>query len=117
MIVVEQAKALALNLTHPNKVLDTIPTAKTFNFKGKELVVTPHRLDEVKVLRNLGIQAPAPILYYYDWVGRFTPYEHQKMTAAFLTMNSKAVVLNEIGTGKTQSAGRGTVLHPLLLAG
>ena len=104
MIVVEQAKALALNLTNPNRVLDTIPTAKVLNFKGKDLVVTPHRQDEVKVLRNLGIQAPAPILYYYDWVGQFTPYEHQKMTAAFLTMNSKALVLNEIGTGKTQSA-------------
>ena len=104
MIVVEQAKALALNLTHPNKVLDTIPTAKVLNFKGKDLVVAPHRLDEVKVLRNLGIHAPSPILHYYDWVGRFTPYEHQKMTAAFLTMNSKALVLNEIGTGKTQSA-------------
>ena len=104
MLVVEQHKALALNLTNPNRVLDTIPTAKLLNFKGKELVVTPHRQDEVKVLRNLGIQAPAPILYYYDWVGRFTPYEHQKMTAAFLTMNQKALVLNEIGTGKTQSA-------------
>lgn len=104
MIVVEQAKALALNLTHPNKVLDTIPTAKVLNFKGKDIVVAPHRLDEVKVLRNLGIPAPSPILHYYDWVGRFTPYDHQKMTAAFLTMNHRALVLNEIGTGKTQSA-------------
>lgn len=104
MIVVEKAKALALNLTHPNKVLDTIPTARLLNFNGKDLVVTPHRLDEVKVLRNLGIKAPAPILYYYNWSGRFEPYEHQKMTAAFLTMNQRALVLNEIGTGKTQSS-------------
>lgn len=104
MIVVEQAKALALNLKHPNKVLDTIPTAKVLNYGGKDLVVTPHRLDEVRVLRNLGIQAPAPILHYYDWVGKFEPYDHQKMTAAFLTMNHKALVLNEIGTGKTQAS-------------
>jgi SNF2 family DNA or RNA helicase len=104
MIVVEQAKALALNLKHPNKVLDSIPTAKTLSYGGKDLVVTPHRLDEVKVLRNLGIKAPAPILHYYDWVGKFEPYDHQKMTAAFLTMNHKALVLNEIGTGKTQAS-------------
>lgn len=104
MIVVESAKALALNLKHPNQVLSSIPTAKVLTFEGKELVVAPHRLDEVKVLRNLGIKAPAPILHYYDWVGKFEPYEHQKMTAAFLTMNQKCLVLNEIGTGKTQSA-------------
>lgn len=55
-------------------------------------------------LRDLGIKAPSPILHYYDWVGRFTPYDHQRMTAAFLTMHQKCLVLNEIGTGKTQSA-------------
>lgn len=104
MIVVEAAKALALNLANPNRVLETIPSAKVLNFKGKRLVVTPHRQNEVKILRNLGIGAPAPILHYYNWVGRFTPFEHQKMTAAFLTMNQKALVLNEIGTGKTQAA-------------
>lgn len=55
-------------------------------------------------LRSLGIAAPSPILHYYDWPGQFTPYEHQRLTAAFLTMNNKCLVLNEIGTGKTQSA-------------
>ena len=52
----------------------------------------------------LGIKAPSPILHYYDWCGDFTPYKHQKMTSAFLTMHDKALVLNEIGTGKTHSA-------------
>lgn len=104
MIVVEQAKALALKLNNPNKVLDSIPTAKKLTYDGVDLVVTPHGLDEVRVLRNLGIKAPSPILHYYDWKGKFTPYEHQKMTAAFLTMNRRGLVLNEIGTGKTQSA-------------
>ena len=104
MVVVEQAKAIAMKLTNPNRVLDTIPTAKLMTVKGTEIVVTPHKLDEVRVLRNLGIKAPSPIMHYYDWVGRFVPYEHQKLTAAFLTMNKKALVLNDIGTGKTQSA-------------
>lgn len=104
MLVVEEAQALALNLKNPNKVLECIPTAKRMTYNGAELVVTPHRNDEVKILRNLGIKAPAPILHYYKWAGRFEPYEHQKMTSAFLTMNRRALVLNEIGTGKTQSA-------------
>jgi SNF2 family DNA or RNA helicase len=103
MLVVEEAKAIALKLNNPQRVLECIPTAHLMP-KYDNLVVLPHKPDEVRVLRNLGIKAPAPIMHYYDWVGGFTPYEHQKATSAFLTMNDKALVLNEIGTGKTQSA-------------
>ena len=77
MLVVEKAKALALKLNNPNRVLDTIPTAKQINVRGHNLVVAPHRLDEVRVLNNMGIKAPSPILHYYDWPGRFTPFDHQ----------------------------------------
>lgn len=104
MLVVEKAKALALRLSNPERVLATIPTAKILATKEGNLVVAPHRLDEVRVLRNLGIQAPSPILHYYNWPGRFTPYHHQKQTAAFLTIHPRALVLNQIGTGKTKSA-------------
>jgi SNF2 family DNA or RNA helicase len=104
MLVVERAKALALKLNNPNRVLDSIPTAKPYEVRGIPIVVTPHRLDEVKVLNNLGIKAPSPILHYYDWPGQFTPFDHQKQTAAFLTLQQRGLVLNEIGTGKTQSA-------------
>ena len=104
MLVIEKAKALALKLKNPNKVLDTIPTARMLSVRGTDVVIVPHRLDEVRVLNNLGIKAPSPIMHYYDWSGRFTPFDHQKETAAFLTMNPKGLVLNDIGTGKTQSA-------------
>ena len=104
MLVVEQAKALALKLNNPNRVLDSIPTAKPYEVRGVPIVVTPHRLDEVRVLRNLGIKAPSPILHYYNWCGKYKPYEHQRQTEAFLTLNHSGLVLNEIGTGKTQSA-------------
>lgn len=104
MLVIEKAKALALKLNNPNRILDTIPTAKHISVRGMDLVVAPHRLDEVRVLNNMGIKAPSPILHYYDWPGRFTPFDHQKETAAFLTLHNKGLVLNDIGTGKTQSA-------------
>lgn len=97
MLVIEKARSLAMKLADPGRVLACIPSAKIINVRGTDLVVTPHNPDEVRVLRNLGIRAPAPILHYYDWPGRFTPYEHQRLTAAFLTMNSRALVLNEIG--------------------
>ena len=104
MLVVEKAKALALKLNNPNRVLDSIPTAKPFEIRGTQIVITPHRLDEVKVLNNMGIKAPSPILHYYNWPGQYTPFDHQKQTAAFLTLQHRGLVLNEIGTGKTQSA-------------
>jgi len=104
MLVVEKVKALALKLNNPNRVLDSIPTAKPMQVQGHQIVVTPHRLDEVKVLNNMGIRAPSPILHYYDWPGQYTPFDHQKQTAAFLTLQHRGLVLNEIGTGKTQSA-------------
>lgn len=104
MLIVEEAKAIALKLNNPQRVTECIPSAHRINYEGNDIVVVPHNPDEVRVLRNLGIKAPAPIMHYYDWVGDFTPYAHQKSTSAFLTMNNKALVLNEIGTGKTHSA-------------
>ena len=104
MLVVENAKALALKLRNPQQVLDSIATAKSLNYNGTPLVVLPHKIDEVRILNNLGIRAPSPILYHYDWPGGFVPYDHQKQTAAFLTLNQRGLVLNDIGTGKTVSA-------------
>jgi len=104
VLVIEQAKALALKLNNPQRVLECIPTAKLIQYNGHTFTAVRHGPDEVRVLRNLGIKAPAPILHYYDWPGNLTPYNHQRLTSAFLTMNKKALVLNEIGTGKTHSA-------------
>ena len=69
MLVVEKAKALALKLNNPNRVLDSIPTAKPYEVRGVPIVITPHRLDEVKVLRNLGDQSaqPHPALLRLAW--------------------------------------------------
>lgn len=104
MLVIPSAKALALKLKNPERVLNSVTTAKQISLSGQPLVVVPHKVRVVEKLRALGIAAPSPILHYYDWPGQFTPYEHQRMTAAFLTMHRKCLVLNEIGTGKTQSA-------------
>lgn len=104
MFVSKEHKALILNLRNPNVVLDTIPKSKLIQKDGKNIVIVKHGIDEVRVLRNVGIPAPSPILHHYEWVGKFDPYDHQKQTAAFLTTNQRGIVLNEIGTGKTQSA-------------
>jgi SNF2 family DNA or RNA helicase len=94
-------KALLLRVREPGRITTVIP-------KSRELpnnqVVVKWGLDEAQVLRNLRIKnVPSPILGQYDWPGQYRPFDHQRTTAAFLTLNRKAFCLNEQGTGKTGS--------------
>jgi superfamily II DNA/RNA helicase len=104
MIVSEATKKLVLNLRNPRRVMHVIPSARVFEFRGQPLVAIPHGLDEVRVLRNLGFNAPSPILHHYEWPGRNRPFLAQRMTSSFLTLHPKAFVLSEMGTGKTLAA-------------
>ncbi len=97
MIVRPNVRKLVLRLRDPTKVLTLIPGAKQFVYKGAELVAVPHRLDEVKVLQNIGLKPPHPVNYYYGWPGRFPPFQAQRDTAAFLTSHNRAYCLNGMG--------------------
>ena len=106
MLVVPQHKAIVLKANNPEQILACIPTAKKFNFRGTDLVYVPHHIDTVRILRNLGAKAPSPINHYYDYPkaeGRYNPFDHQRVTCEFLTINPKAAVLNAPRTGKTLS--------------
>ena len=93
-------KALLLRLRNPEKVTSVIPKSKVVD---KDVAVH-WGLDEAKALRNMDIKAPSPIEGRYKWTGKYEPFEHQKKTAGFLTMNRKSFCFNEQGTGKTASA-------------
>lgn len=99
-------KALVFRTRYPDKY-KIIPRSKRLREvkEGVHEVAVYWGLDEVRVLRNLGVRdVPSPILGDYDWPGKYTPFKHQKETAAFLTVNKQAFVFNEPGTGKTLSA-------------
>lgn len=94
-------KALLLTLRDPKRVTEVIPKSKVV---GANQVAVHWGLDEAQVLKNLKIKnVPSPILKEYNWPGLHAPFEHQKTTAAFLTLNKRAFCLNEQGTGKTGS--------------
>jgi len=103
VLVVKKHKKLLLNLKDPDRITAIMPTARTLEVKGRTLVAIPHKLDEVRVLRNLGFDPPNPMGSYYDWPGRYKPFVHQQVTGEFLTMNPRAFVLNGMGSGKTMS--------------
>lgn len=103
MIISEKHQKIILNLKDPGRVTGTIPSAKLFVYKGHDLVAVPHKMDETRVLRNMGFKVPSPVEYYYDWPGRYTPFKAQLETTAFLTLNTRGFCLNDMGTGKTVS--------------
>lgn len=96
--------ALVFSVNYPEPILDALPMARVIRFKGKELVAVKHTLDASVVLRNLGLNAPTPILHDYPWPGRFEPMLHQRITADFICGNRRCFVLNSAGTGKTSAA-------------
>ena len=53
--------------------------------------------------RVLGDKVPCPIEREYKWSGLYKPFEHQKVTSAFLSLRERAFCFNEAGTGKTSS--------------
>ena len=94
-------KALLLKVRNPQQITTVIPKSKELT--GNRVVVH-WGLDEAQVLRNLRIKnVPSPIMGRYDWPGQHRPFDHQRTTAAFLTLNRRAFCLNEQGTGKTGS--------------
>jgi SNF2 family DNA or RNA helicase len=104
MLVHTQTKSLVLKLNNPARVTSVIPTAKPFTYEGQEFIRVPLKVDEMVVLRNLGFKAPSPIKYLYPFAGKYTPFRAQRETAEFLTLNRRAFVLNDLGTGKTVAA-------------
>ena len=79
-----------------------MPHAKRVNWNGQEMIAVRHGGDETRLMRNMGMDVPAPIAEYYGFPGA-KPFIQQVKTAALLTTNPRAYVLNQMGTGKTKS--------------
>ena len=92
-------KAILLEASNPQRIVNLIPRSKLVGDK----VAVYWGLEEVMLLRNLGYDIPSPIEKKYKWPTIFLPYEHQKKTAGFLTLNKRSYLLSEQGTGKTAS--------------
>lgn len=92
-------KALLVSVDDPSVVINTIK--KSANTSEGVLVNWGHK--EAEALVKLGIDAPSPILRDYKWTGRYTPFDHQKITSSFLSLRERAFCFNEQGTGKTAS--------------
>lgn len=88
----------------PDMALANLVPSREVLFRGAVHAAFPHTTETTRLARNLGHEIPAPILSQYSWPTTPPPFETQKTTAALLTMNARAYVLSEMGTGKTRAA-------------
>lgn len=120
-----QAKAVEVHTKYPERITSIIPKSKVLHVEGEVSTVLIHwGIDECRVLTNLGFKnIPSPMVRDYDWPGLYTPFRHQIKTASFLTLNHRAYVLNDMGTGKTSASAwamdylmkQGTVKRALII--
>lgn len=106
MTIHVSAKHKIVGVPYAPEVANLIPRCRDLTLEGNRYLAVPHGPTETYLLRRLGFDAPSPILTQYDWphpIG-FPPFEVQKTTCDHLTMNPRAYVLNDMGTGKTRSA-------------
>lgn len=88
---------LVFDANDPIAVRSVLPHAKMLDYKGRPHVAVKHDLDAVTILRNIGIEAPSPVNHGWAYPGRYKPWEHQRATVEFLTVNRRAFVLNGLG--------------------
>src|SRR5262245_36982019 len=105
--IIVSTKHKVVVLPHTNELARFFPASKTLDIGSQRHIVIPHQPAEAWLLQNkFGLAVPAPILTNYEFKsppGEIV-FEAQKQTAAMLSMNSRAYVLNGLGTGKTRSA-------------
>ena len=101
----------AVRFTVPTELVPTVLN----NIEKSELVQTKGNLSELLVywgieelthlnrLIKFNKRLPSPISKRYDWPGLYKPFDHQRTTAEFLSINMRAFCFNEAGTGKTSS--------------
>lgn len=79
-----------------------LPHGKVIDVPQGKVLAVPHGVDEVKVLRNMGIDVTAAIFTEYDWCGG-KPFGTQALTSAFITQNPRCFVTSGMGSGKTSA--------------
>ena len=94
------------------KEMEKTSTTQSLSVKGALVLKAISKLNPLAVIarsaetqttRSSGMSRKNSILTDYNWPGKFKPFDHQKLTAEFLTLNRKAFCFNEQGTGKTAS--------------
>lgn len=104
MLIHAPTKSLVFQAADPLAIRALLPKAsRTLGQTPDGNIAVRHNIETTRVLRNLGIDAPSP-LCHYDWPGKYTPYNHQRIMSDVMIANHKCFNLSEMGTGKTYAS-------------
>ena len=101
----------AVKITVPEHIVphitSNIEKAEVVEWKGNlaDMVVfwgLPE-MTKLNQLVSFRTNLPSPISRDYQYPGLYKPFDHQRTTAEFLSINHRAFCFNEAGTGKTSS--------------
>lgn len=98
-----ETNSLLIQADDPFSLREVLPKSKVLDHPDYNFAV-PHTIQSAKILRNMGILAPAPIRFQYNWPGKYRPFAHQITMSEFLTLHKRAFNLSEMGTAKTNAA-------------
>jgi len=102
MLVHPETRSIVLSVKDPAAVQSRIKASRPLEHPDYNLTVK-HTEGTTKALRQMGYPAPAPISVRYDWPGKYTPFNHQRVMAEFMTLHPRVFNLSEMGVGKTAS--------------
>jgi len=100
MQIHKPTQSLLMQVDDPLSLRTLLPKSKLLTSNDFNIALK-HDNATTKILRNLGYEVPSPIECYYDWPGKFIPFEHQKQMAEFMCTHKRGFNLSEMGTMKT----------------
>ena len=103
MLADPKTNSLVMRVDDPLAVRGLLPRSRLLDHDRYNIAVH-HSLGATRILNNVGIKAPAPILVNYDWPGKYQPFKHQRTSAAFKTLYKRLLDLSDPGVGKTASS-------------
>ena len=101
----------AVRITVPEHIVphitDAIEKSEVVEWKGNLADVMVywglHEMTKLNQIVSFRTNLPSPITRDYHYPGLYKPFDHQRITSEFLSINRRAFCFNEAGTGKTSS--------------
>lgn len=101
VLIDQRTGSVVFHHADPLRIRSLIPAKSRLLDHPDYNLAVQHTIESTIFLRNLGIDVPSPIRSSYDWPGKYTPFDHQRIMADFMTLNPRCFNLSEMGTGKT----------------
>lgn len=101
----------AVRITVPEHIVphitDAIEKSEVIEWNGNLADVMVywglHEMTKLNQIVSFRSNLPSPITRDYHYPGLYKPFDHQRITSEFLSINRRAFCFNEAGTGKTSS--------------